>query len=948
MCYVNAMTPQFALVLSFDGITLLQRHAAGWERVGSVALTESDTLEQELTRLRGLAQERAPGGFTTALVMPDAEVRYTEVAITAADRAGQRAEIRNALEGETPYDLDEIAFDWETSERTARVALVARETLEQAEEIARHHRFNPACFTAAPRASQFPRAPDFGASSTLETLLPEGDALVPDRRVIREGARPDPAPPEADAPATAAHVAPEPARTGASADAAFKAAAPASGASASGGLTARARGWRGWLGGPADADSPGQPPARDHPATPASATRTARGNDKPSEPPAAAPASSPDSTPLRAAATQPEGTQARPSDTDHAAQSEPAPPKTAAAASTTQPGRKTRGRKGASPGTRKPATKPGKRSTGALTGRRRGPASTPTAHPPEPRRLRMAEGAGDGDEPVTVFGAAEAERGRRRRRLALSGGAVLLLAAAVGLWATALWFGETHEQVLVAPPTEAPAAPEAPDFAAMDTSRLGALDTPRIPVDAPPIGALTQSALSRPHIPEPILPALEYALIGGGIAAATPEAAFTRHRFDVVLGPPPLLPASRPTTDAPPDTPPDAAAILAATPEAATRRLPPAVDLVTGAPPVIPDPRTLGTEAPAPPVLDGAGIVAATPPAALERQRVAVEVIIGEPPILPAPRAPDPVAATAPTPVLDGGGLVAVTPESAFERRRPVIEIVTGAPPLTPVSRAPGAVADAPRLDGGGIVAATPDAAFAAIGAPRDASAPARAPIIASDPALADFRPEPRPAAVAASGPDDAVRRDAIAAAIADASEASEPPAPRTRPDSLTEAASEIRAAPEDAFASATENAVATAPRPDGRPQNFAESRAVQRATEAAAQQAAAAQADAPVTGASTPAASAPTPSVPQIPSSALVADAATNSGMLNLRRINLIGVFGGNSDRRALVRMSNGRMVRVGVGDELDGGRVAAIDDSALRYVKRGRDHILRVGGDS
>ena len=955
MCYVSAMTSQFALDLSFDGITLLQRHAAGWERVGSIALRDSDALEHDLTRIRGQAQERAPGGFTTALVIPDAEVRYTEVAITATDTAGQRAEIRDALEGETPYDLDEIAFDWEVSGGMARVAFVARETLEQAEEIARRHRFNPACFTAAPRAAQFPRAPDFGASSTLETLLPEGDTLVPDRCVIREGARPDPAPSEANGPAAPATVAPEPPRSSPPAAAEFEPAppaAPASEASAADVLVARASGW---LGGAADADVAGQPPARDRYATSASAppaqpTPPARENDKLSEPPAATPADSTpqDSTPLRAAATQSdaphptprtEAEDAHASDGDRAAQSAPPPAETTAA----KPGRKTRGRKGTSSGARKPAAK---RATGTLTGRRRGPASTPTAHPPEPRRLRISEGAGDGDEPVTVFGAAEDQRGRRRRRLALGGGAVLLLAAAVGLWATALWFDETHDQVVFAPPSEAPAAPATPDFGAMDTTRLGALDTPRIPVDAPSIGALTQSALSHPRIPEPILPALEYALTGGGIAAATPEAAFTRHRFDVVLGPPPLLPASNPMTEA---SPPNAAAILAATPDAATRA-PATVDVVTGVPPVTPDPGAPGTEAASAPVLDGAGIVAATPPAALEQQRVAVEVIIGEPPILPAPRAPDGAAVTAPPPAVEGGELVAATPDSAFGRGRPEIEIVTGAPPLTPALRGPALAADAPPLDGGGIVAATPEAAFAASRAPRDAASPESAPLIASDQALADFRPEPRPAAIAATAPDDAARRDAIADAIADVSEATDPsaPAPRTRPGSITETAAELRTAREDAFTSATENAVATAPRPDGRPQNFAESRAVQRATEAASQQAAAAQADAPVTGASTPAASAPTPSAPQIPSSAQVADAATNSGMLNLRRINLIGVFGGSSDRRALVRMSNGRMVRVGVGDELDGGRVAAIDDSALRYVKRGRDHILRVGGDS
>ena len=41
---------------------------------------------------------------------------------------------------------------------------------------------------------------------------------------------------------------------------------------------------------------------------------------------------------------------------------------------------------------------------------------------------------------------------------------------------------------------------------------------------------------------------------------------------------------------------------------------------------------------------------------------------------------------------------------------------------------------------------------------------------------------------------------------------------------------------------------------------------------------------------------------------------------------MNLIGVFGSENDRRALVRLSSGRVVRLRVGDRLEGGQVAAI----------------------
>jgi hypothetical protein len=91
------------------------------------------------------------------------------------------------------------------------------------------------------------------------------------------------------------------------------------------------------------------------------------------------------------------------------------------------------------------------------------------------------------------------------------------------------------------------------------------------------------------------------------------------------------------------------------------------------------------------------------------------------------------------------------------------------------------------------------------------------------------------------------------------------------------------------------------------------------------------------------PASIAPAPS---IPSNADVARAATQSNELRLRNINLIGVTGTPSQRRALIRLPSGRFVRVGVGDRLDGGRVAAIGETTLQYVKNGRTFTLDIPG--
>ena len=74
------------------------------------------------------------------------------------------------------------------------------------------------------------------------------------------------------------------------------------------------------------------------------------------------------------------------------------------------------------------------------------------------------------------------------------------------------------------------------------------------------------------------------------------------------------------------------------------------------------------------------------------------------------------------------------------------------------------------------------------------------------------------------------------------------------------------------------------------------------------------------------------------------MARAATQEDVLPLREINLIGVYGRPNARRALVRLSNGRYVRVEVGSTLDGGQVTAIGEDALNYVKRGRTLALQL----
>ena len=86
------------------------------------------------------------------------------------------------------------------------------------------------------------------------------------------------------------------------------------------------------------------------------------------------------------------------------------------------------------------------------------------------------------------------------------------------------------------------------------------------------------------------------------------------------------------------------------------------------------------------------------------------------------------------------------------------------------------------------------------------------------------------------------------------------------------------------------------------------------------------------------------TPQLPSIPTRANVAQEATIKNAINLSKVNLIGVYGSSVERRALVRLASGRYIKVQVGDRVDGGKVAAISADELRYIKGGRNVILKL----
>ena len=82
----------------------------------------------------------------------------------------------------------------------------------------------------------------------------------------------------------------------------------------------------------------------------------------------------------------------------------------------------------------------------------------------------------------------------------------------------------------------------------------------------------------------------------------------------------------------------------------------------------------------------------------------------------------------------------------------------------------------------------------------------------------------------------------------------------------------------------------------------------------------------------------------PSLPTRASVAKTATIKNAINLSKLNVIGVYGTSSKRHALLRLPSGRFVKVRVGDRVSGGQVAAIDSNSVKYVKGGKNTVLKV----
>ncbi|MCC6006664.1 MAG: hypothetical protein JJU40_03200, partial [Rhodobacteraceae bacterium] len=160
--------PDFALDLGHAGITLLSRAAnGGWVEVGTVDL-DDPALGESLASLRATAARLGGKGFGVKLVIPNSQILYLDIEAPGPDEDSRRAQIAHALDGRTPYGVGDLVFDWSGEGPVVQVAVVARETLAEAEEFAANHRLAPVCFVARPESGTFAGEPFLGLTRAAE------------------------------------------------------------------------------------------------------------------------------------------------------------------------------------------------------------------------------------------------------------------------------------------------------------------------------------------------------------------------------------------------------------------------------------------------------------------------------------------------------------------------------------------------------------------------------------------------------------------------------------------------------------------------------------------------------------------------------------------------------------------------------------------------------------
>ncbi|AGT07953.1 ribonuclease E domain-containing protein [Paracoccus aminophilus] len=160
--------PDHALSFSADAVHLLRRawgtSPDDWEEIGFADFS-SPSFRSDLAELRGTISH-APDLVPVVLVIPDDQILYTDLSVPVGVARTQAVGL--ALDGLTPYAIEELAFDWDGEGNDIRVAAVARQTLIEAQEFASRHGFDGCEYSAQPAAEDFPGRPIFRLDDDVE------------------------------------------------------------------------------------------------------------------------------------------------------------------------------------------------------------------------------------------------------------------------------------------------------------------------------------------------------------------------------------------------------------------------------------------------------------------------------------------------------------------------------------------------------------------------------------------------------------------------------------------------------------------------------------------------------------------------------------------------------------------------------------------------------------
>jgi hypothetical protein len=976
------MKPTFALDLTREAIGLLHRTPKGWLSIGEVAFDAPD-LAEAMDYLRKTALGLSPMGVATKLILPNSQILYTEVHAPGPSRDEKRRQIAAALEGRTPYSVDELVFDWSGKGATVKVAVIAKETLAEAEGFAVEHRLNPVSFVAVPEEGAFVGEPWFGPTAASAGLLAEDETVERDREPVSilhrelpkaEPVAPaspiEPAPaPVAAAPAVEDDPLPgleealnadlpeplaEPARTSAVdtavmgiddpdaddslPDAIERPVAPAADvgmADTTDGLPAGS--------GPEVAEASGAPESR----SPSSAAAAAA---EPEEAPfahvtdtSAFPEGDDDLPPAQAGSTRKLAADDPDDDIP------PAPPSAAMVAFASRRAAASDAVARPVDGVTRPAAALAAKGAIARPAPAKGFSGLVTAPSIPGTRGKVKAKGGEIPRPpigpTTVksparpggtFGAAAPAKRRSGTVFMVLVGLLLLFLALVAAWASFFMnntAGSTDQAAVTQEVTPG-----------VDDEMLADMQDPEGMTDPLPEAAGTTEAADAGALATESLPVN----IGGEETTLAEEAAPPGE--DQLAGT-------------------DAAAVLPET-EAATPE--PAPETVAEAAPE-----------PAPEPAPGTSVttdIAAATALVEDQDEIFLSAMDAPPPALDALALPalTDVADALPDPVMpppapgtvyrfDAQGLLMPTPEGIVSPDG--VMLIAGRPPLDPPTRSEVATAayqaaaavsaPAETADTASAPATAADASLVTAGQTPPEAAPPPA-----DPALAGFRPRPRPDSLnPTTADDDAALGTADAIEFADLRPLPRPasvataaaavlPASATAADLGAQGASlTAQAAAKLAEAAALEaqnpSIVAISMRPAARPQDL--SRAVEAAVAAAVREPAPVEEAEPTEVAAAAPEAKPeevddldepetASAAPSIPTKASVAKQATFRNAINLSKINLIGTYGTDSRRYALIRQANGNYKKVKVGDRIDGGTVKAITETEVRYQKGGR----------